>query len=247
MSSPTERSPVRSSSSWIARETSSRGASSSTKRSPRASCSVAPSPRIASVMRKPSRPRTPITAVGWNCSSSRSASAAPAACASSMPTPCEPGGLVVRDHSAAAPPVAITTARASDHDAAVADEARGSGLRASTAPARERPRARDHAASSAASAESWRRRGGPSRCRRRVPRAVRSGRPPGRARAGRSGRRRSARRAPAGRGRGRAPRARGSRAAERRTRPRPARSVSARWSSKLSSAASAAARPPWAQ
>ena len=41
---------------WIARATSSRGASSSTKRSPSASSSVAPSPRIASVTRKPSRP-----------------------------------------------------------------------------------------------------------------------------------------------------------------------------------------------
>ena len=40
----------------IARATASRGASSSTKRSPWASCSVAPSPRIASVIRKPSRP-----------------------------------------------------------------------------------------------------------------------------------------------------------------------------------------------
>ena len=105
MSSPTELAPVSRSRAWIARETSSRGASSSTKRSPvLASCSVAPSPRIASVTRKPSRPGTPIAAVGWNCSSSRSASRAPAACASSSPTPCEPGGLVVRAHSAAAPP-----------------------------------------------------------------------------------------------------------------------------------------------
>ena len=63
----------------IARATSSRGASSSTKRSPSASSSVAPSPRIASVTRKPSRPGTPVTAVGWNCMNSRSASAAPAA------------------------------------------------------------------------------------------------------------------------------------------------------------------------
>ncbi len=113
MSSPTELAPVSRRRDWIARETSSRGASSSTKRSPvLASCSVAPSPRIASVTRNPSRPGTPITAVGWNCSSSRSASRAPAACASSSPTPCEPGGLVVRAHSAAAPPVASTTARA---------------------------------------------------------------------------------------------------------------------------------------
>ena len=67
----------------IARATSSRGASSSTKRSPSASRRVAPSPRIASVTRKPSRPLTPVTAVGWNCMSSRSASAAPAPRASS--------------------------------------------------------------------------------------------------------------------------------------------------------------------
>ena len=64
MSSPTEVAPVCSSSAAIARETSSRGASSSTKRSPSGPCSVAPSPRIASVTRKPSRPAMPITAVG---------------------------------------------------------------------------------------------------------------------------------------------------------------------------------------
>ena len=43
---------------------------------------------------------------------SRSASAAPAARASSRPEPNEPGGLVVRDHSAAAPPVARIVPRA---------------------------------------------------------------------------------------------------------------------------------------
>ena len=73
---------------------------------------MAPSPRIASVTRNPSRPGSPITAVGWNCSSSRSASRAPAAWASISPTPWEPGGLVVRSHSAAAPPVAIIVAPA---------------------------------------------------------------------------------------------------------------------------------------
>ena len=96
----------------VARATSSRGASSSTKRSPRASRRVAPSPRIASVTRKPSRPLMPVTAVGWNCMSSRSASAAPAPRASSRPMPSEPGGLVVRCHRAAEPPVARMTARA---------------------------------------------------------------------------------------------------------------------------------------
>ena len=120
----------------IARATASRGASSSTKRSPWASCSVAPSPRIASVIRKPSRPLMPTTAVGWNWANSRSASAAPAARASSRPEPNDPGGLVVRDHSAAAPPVARIVPRASQRaavlepdagDAAVADQARGAG------------------------------------------------------------------------------------------------------------------------
>ena len=94
--------------------TSSRGASSSTKRSPPASSSSAPSPRTASVTRKPSAPFAPATAVGWNCIISRSASAAPAACASTIPAPTAPAGFVVRDHSAAAPPVASTTARADD-------------------------------------------------------------------------------------------------------------------------------------
>ncbi len=43
------------------------------------SSSVAPSPRTASVMRKPSRGPSRRSAVGWNCMNSRSASAAPAA------------------------------------------------------------------------------------------------------------------------------------------------------------------------
>ena len=71
----------------IARATASRGASSSTKRSPSGPCSVAPSPRIASVTRKPSRPGTPVTAVGWNWTNSRSARSAPASRASSRPEP----------------------------------------------------------------------------------------------------------------------------------------------------------------
>jgi hypothetical protein len=41
-----------------------------------------------------------------------SASAAPAACASVMPAPIAPRGLVVRSHNAAAPPVANSVARA---------------------------------------------------------------------------------------------------------------------------------------
>ena len=106
----------------MARATSSRGLSSSTKRSPSASRSVAPSPRIASVMRKPLMPwavRPPsssgppaTTAVGWNWTSSRSARAAPALRASRSPLPNEPGGLVVRRQRAAVPPVARMVARA---------------------------------------------------------------------------------------------------------------------------------------
>ena len=118
MSSPTDARRVSRMRRATASATSSRGASSSTKRSPPASSSIAPSPRTASVTRKPSAPSAPATAVGWNCMISRSASAAPAAWASSMPAPTAPGGLVVRDHSAAAPPVASTTARRR-HDAPV--------------------------------------------------------------------------------------------------------------------------------
>ena len=51
------------SSAWMASATWSRGASSSTKRSPSASSSVAPSPRTASVIRKPSR-APPVTQRG---------------------------------------------------------------------------------------------------------------------------------------------------------------------------------------
>ena len=98
--------------SWIASATSSRGASSSTKRSPSPFNSRAPSPRIASVMRNPSRPSADTSAVGWNCWNSMSASAAPAASASVIPAPMTPGGFVVRDQSAAAPPVARMVARA---------------------------------------------------------------------------------------------------------------------------------------
>ena len=94
--------------------TSSRGASSSTNRSPSPSSSSAPSPRTASVMRKPSSAGSSCTsAVGWNCMNSRSASSAPAAAASVSPAPIAPRGFVVRSHSAASPPVAITVPRAS--------------------------------------------------------------------------------------------------------------------------------------
>ena len=191
--------------------TASRGASSSTKRSPSASCSVAPSPRIASVTRKPSRPVMPTTAVGWNWTNSRSASSAPAARASSRPEPNEPGGLVVRDHSAAAPPVARIDARAPraggrrrrrrpSRGRRAASSAARAGRRAPrcAAPRRRRPRA------GAGSGARW-------RCRRRARRGGRRGRPPGRARDGRGGRRRSGRRAAPGRRSARAPRRTGPR------------------------------------
>ena len=118
------------------------------------------------MIRKPSRPASPITAVGWNWSSSRSASDAPAAWASSRPNPCEPGGLVVRDHSAAAPPVPSTTARAATHAAVVADQATTAGagfIEVGGAPSRSVHSARARApsntviaGSAATSAESWR-------------------------------------------------------------------------------------------
>ena len=102
----------------MARATSSRGASSSTNRWPPAPSRVAPSPRTASVTRNPSRGPSDTSAVGWNCTKSRSASSAPAACASAKPTPVDPRGLVVRAHSAAAPPVARTVARETTRSAA---------------------------------------------------------------------------------------------------------------------------------
>ncbi len=93
--------------------TTSRGASSSVKRSPAAPSSCAPSPRIASVIRTPSKrePGSEI-AVGWNWQNSRSARSAPAAAAKTGPAPIAPRGLVVRRQSAAAPPVASTVAGA---------------------------------------------------------------------------------------------------------------------------------------
>ncbi len=93
------------------------------------------------MIRNPSRPATPITAVGWNCISSRSASAAPAAPASSRPIPCEPGGLVVRDQSAAAPPVARITARLATTGPAVADQPAAAALVPPEGPC---PRALEH-------------------------------------------------------------------------------------------------------
>ena len=111
-SRPTEALPSSRSLARIAALTSSRGASSSVKRSPSASSSLAPSPRIASVIRAPSkRVSGRASAVGWNWQNSRSARSAPAAAPKTGPAPIAPRGLVVRRHSAAAPPVASTVAR----------------------------------------------------------------------------------------------------------------------------------------
>ena len=246
ISRPTDRSPDSSSRAWIALETSSRGSSSSTKRSPAASCSVAPSPRMASVTRKPSRPRTPITAVGWNWRSSRSASWAPAAWVSSSPAPWEPGGLVVRAHSAAAPPVAITTARAT----IVSPPSQASPRQWPSELHSARARSRSSTvirASAAARADSWRttRRpvALPPACTTRLTEC-----PPSSPSARRPKRSASKRTPSACRSRTHAgaSRARIS-AAERRTSSRPASSVSPRCRSALSAAARAAASPPWAQ
>ena len=109
MSRPTGGAPVSASSREIARATASRGCSSSTKRSPSASCSVAPSPRIASVTRKPSRPGDADDRGGVELDELEVGELGAGARASSRPEPIEPGGFVVRDHSAAAPPVARIT------------------------------------------------------------------------------------------------------------------------------------------
>ena len=92
----------------ISRATTSRGASSSVKRCPPSSRRTAPSPRSASERRS----EESTSVVGWNCTNSRSPSAAPARYAAAIPSPTEPGGLVVRCQSAAAPPVASSVARA---------------------------------------------------------------------------------------------------------------------------------------
>ena len=119
------RSAARSRSSSTTSRAPPRRAARARRRSARraASSSVAPSPRIASVTRKPSRPLMPVTAVGWNCMSSRSASAAPAPRASSRPMPSEPGGLVVRCHSAAEPPGGEDDRAGVDRAPVLADDA----------------------------------------------------------------------------------------------------------------------------
>ncbi len=246
MSSPTDVAPVAPSSAKMARETSSRGASSSTKRSPPGPCRVAPSPRIASVTRKPSRPGIPITAVGWNCRNSRSARSAPAAWAIDIPMPSEPGGFVVRDHSAAAPPVAriVARARIARPSSSTTPAQRPSCIQA---PAARAPSSTATSGSSTTSAESWRTMRRPVA----LPPAWTTRRtewPPSRPSA-RTPRRSASKRTPSlSRSRTRAGASCTSTcAAERRTRSRPAASVSARWRLNESSTASAAAIPPCAQ
>ena len=102
----------------ISRATTSRGASSSVKRLPWSSRSTAPSPRSASERRSDES----TSVVGWNCTNSRSASAAPARYAAAIPSPTAPAGLVVRSQSAAAPPVDEKRRARRDHTA-VGDDA----------------------------------------------------------------------------------------------------------------------------
>ena len=159
----------------------------------------------------------------------------PRACASSMPMPSEPGGFVVRAHSAAAPPVARITARGADRAPVLAGDAaqRPSAIRSA---ARARARGRDPRLLGDERGQLRARPAARSRCRRHGRRGAASGRPRGRARGCRGGRRRSARRAARGRhARGRL--VESTAAAERRTSPRPARSVSTQVTLRVSSAA----------
>ena len=148
--------------------------------------------------RKPSRPGTPVTAVGWNCTNSRSASAAPAARASSRP-------------DAAASPAGWSCATTAPRRRRWRGSSRGRrtarAVLAATTPTQRPSRVQQRGG---AGALEDRRCAGPrrrrrrelahdaparSRCRRRGRRGGASGRPRGRARGCRGGRRRSARRA----------------------------------------------------
>ena len=73
--------------------------------------SRAPSPRTASLIRKWGAPGS-IRAVGWNCTNSRSRTAAPANQAMATPSPLAWAGLVVWANRWPPPPQASTTARA---------------------------------------------------------------------------------------------------------------------------------------
>ena len=102
--SPKDSSPVASShrypTPWcairsaMARLTMSRGASSSTKRSPSPSRSRAPCPRRASDNKGRGMAGW-CSAVGWNWKNSRSATGTPARSAMATPSPVASGGLVV--------------------------------------------------------------------------------------------------------------------------------------------------------
>ena len=220
----------------VARATSSRGASSSTKRSPSASRRVAPSPRIASVTRKPSRPLMPVDRgrvelheleVGERRARPARQQQADAERAGRVGRALPQRGRAAGGEDDRA---GVDRAPVLAHDAHAAPvahpERRGAGAFDDGHAAASRPR-RPRAGA---------RRAGRSRCRRRARRAGASGRPPGRARGCRGGRRRSARRGARGRRRCAAPRGTGRSAALVRTRPRPARSVSSRCRSGESSA-----------
>ena len=111
------------------------------------------------MIRSPSK-RVPgrASAVGWNWQNSRSARSAPAAAARTGPAPIAPRGLVVRRHSAAAPPVASTVAAAAIGPASVITPwQRSPSLHSAVAEVLSRTSIRGSAATIAASFEviSW--------------------------------------------------------------------------------------------
>ena len=96
--------------------------------------------------------------MGWNWQNSRSARSAPAAAASTGPAPIAPRGLVVRLHSAAAPPVASTVAAAAIGPPSVSTPwQRSPSLQSASAEVFSRTSIRSCAATIAASFEvsSW--------------------------------------------------------------------------------------------
>ena len=255
-------SPVASSQRWstpcsamraaMARLTTSRGASSSTKRSPSRSRRSAPWPRSASESSGRGMAGW-CSAVGWNCTNSTSAVGTPARSAMATPSPVDSGGLVVTEKSWPAPPVASTTwsARTSTGPSPAARAAGPArprsgrprpGGRARTSPrARRWPSGRWRRPGRAPPRRRWRRR-------RRARRAAGSGPPRGPAPAGPWPRGRTRPRGRSARARGPGPSSTRMRTASSSHRPAPAASVSARCRSvESSSAPSTAATPPWAQ
>ena len=180
---------------------------------------------------------------------SRSARRAPAAWASARPTPTEPAGFVERDHSAAEPPVASTVPRAATASGPACERAatptqRPSCTSSPVAVVSSITRTRSWRA---ASADSWRviRRpvADPPACTIR-----RAECPPSRPSASAPRRSASKRTPMRSRSRTRSGESRQSTStALGRATPRPAAIVSAAWRAALSSTASAAAMPPWAQ